>query len=340
MSSAVGQKVSVIMPTYDEAPFVEDCLVSVMDDVISEVLVVDGGSTDGTREIVNGLAARYPRLRLIDNPRRTAASAMNIGLANATGDIVVRLDAHSVYPPGYVARLTSVLRERDADVTGGVIVAAPRKATAFGRAVAASLVNRWVMGNTGFRVGGGDVRAVDTVPFGCWRAETLRRAGGYNEALTRSQDYDLSQRLHEMGATILLVPDVLIEYKARSGVWENVRYNFWNGYWVGHPLAASGVRFSARHLVPAVACLGGAALVGACAVLASPVPLMLAAPYGLVLLAAAVAARDQSPAVVALMPLVTAGTHVLHGLGTLWGLVKGALARGPSARVRMEPTGR
>jgi glycosyltransferase involved in cell wall biosynthesis len=332
VSSVVLTGITVIVPTYNEADFIEDCLSSMMDDLVTEVLVVDGGSSDGTREIVKGLTVRYPSLRLLDNPRRTTASAMNIGLETATGDVIVRLDAHSLYPPGYIARLTGVLQEHEADVTGGVWDAVPRKATVFGRAIAASLVNKWVMGNAGFRVGGGEVRAVDTVPFGCWRADTLRRAGGYNEDLARSQDYDLVQRLRSMGAKILLVPDVTIKYKARSGVWENVKYTFWNGYWVGHPVAAWGVKFSTRHLVPAGACLAGAALLGVCAVLASPWPLMLASPYGIVLLAAAVEARDRPAPVVALMPLVAAGTHVLYGLGTLWGLVKGVLARVAAGR--------
>lgn len=327
MTSGRAGEITVIVPTYNEGLYVEDCVASVMDDAIGEVLVVDGGSTDGTRDAVTRLMARYPEVRLLDNPRRTAASAMNIGLAAAAGDIIVRLDAHSVYPEGYIRRLTSVLRDRGADVTGGVIVAAARRPTAFGRAVAASLVNRWVMGNTGFRVGGGDIRPVDTVPFGCWRTTTLRRAGGYNEELFRSQDYDLSQRLQAMGATILLVPDVVIEYKARSGVWENVRYNFWNGFWVGYPLAGWHVRFSARHLVPGVACLGGLLLVGTSWAVGSARPLLPALAYGVVLVMSAFEARRSGAAVVALMPFVTAGTHLLHGAGMLWGLLRGAAGR-------------
>jgi glycosyltransferase involved in cell wall biosynthesis len=327
--------VTLIMPTYNEARFVAQCLESVVEDGHTQVLVVDGGSTDATRDIVTALMPRMPGLRLLDNPQRTAATAMNLGLAHATGEVIVRIDAHSVYPPGYVQRLKAALEEHSADVSGGVVVSIPRTGTVFGRAVAASLTNPWVMGNAGFRLGGGQVRVVDTVPFGCWRAETLRRAGGYNEELHRSQDYDLSQRLKQLGAKIVLVPDVVIEYQARSQLGENVRYQFWNGFWVGYPMVANGVRFAARHLAPAVATVLGVVVLGASAVLVSPWPLLLVAPYLVILVLSGVAAADKGLAVALHLPLVTAATHVLYGLGTLYGLWKGAIvrfARGPRTR--------
>lgn len=319
--------VSVIVPTYNEADFIENCLLSVIVDPLMDVLVVDGGSTDATRTIVQNLTPRFPGLRLIANPRRTAASAMNLGLSLADGEVIVRLDAHSVYPPDYVRRLTAALHDNDADVSGGVWVARARRRTVFGLAMAASITNPWVMGNTGYRVGGGGVRVVDTVPFGCWRASVLRRAGGYNEELSRSQDYDLSQRLTRLGAKIILVPDVVIEYQARSGIWENIRYAFFNGYWIGYPAVATGVRFAARHLVAGAACLVGLAVLVAWWISGTPWVLLIAAPYLIVLAGSAVSAARQGPAVALTLPVVTAATHVLYGFGTLYGLGMGAVAR-------------
>jgi glycosyltransferase involved in cell wall biosynthesis len=327
VSAPPAGTVTVIMPTYNEASLVAECLTSVIEDPSLEVLVVDGGSTDATRDIVTRLMPRFPGLRLLDNPRRTAASAMNLGLAHATGRIIVRLDAHSVYPPGYVRRLTAALDEHGADVAGGVILSVPRRQTAFGRAVAASLTNRWVMGNTSFRVGGGEVRVVDTVPFGCWRADTLRQAGGFNESLHRSQDYDLSQRLKRTGAKIILIPDVLIEYHARSGMYENVRYNYWNGYWVGYPVVAAGVRFAVRHFVAASACVLAVALVVVSLLVSSPWPLLLGAPYLVVLAMSAAAAARAGLAVALWLPPITFATHLLYGLGTFHGLGAGLVER-------------
>jgi hypothetical protein len=264
---------------------------------------------------------------------------MNIGLAAATGEILVRLDAHSVYPPGYVRRLTAALRDHGADVSGGVCVARARTGTVLGRAIAAAVSNRWVMGNAGYRVGGGDVRVVDTVPFGCWHAETLRRVGGYNEELLRSQDYDLSQRLKKAGARIVLIPNVVIEYYARSGLWENIRYNFYNGYWIGYPMVSAGVRFSARHLVPGAACLLGGLLVAASVVMSSAWPLLLAAPYLIVLVMSGLASAREGLAVAACLPPITVATHVLYGSGTLYGFLKGGLGRLQRRSRRERPAG-
>ena len=327
-------RVSLVMPVYNEEGFIEACLTSVVEDPETEVLVVDGGSTDRTRDVVRALMPRLPGVRLLDNPGRTAASGMNIGIAAATGEYIVRLDAHSVYPPGYVRRLVAALAEHRADVSGGIIVPVPRRGTWFGRAVAASLTNRWVMGNAGFRLGGGEVRVVDTVPFGCWRADVLRRSGGYNEDLHRSQDYDLARRAAALGAKIILVPDVVISYRARSGLTENIRYTFWNGYWVGYPMVACRVRFAARHLVPAAACVAGAPLLAAGAASSSGWPLLPAAPYLAILVLSGLTAAREGPAVAALLPLITAGTHVLYGLGTLYGIIRGAPARLSALRVR------
>jgi glycosyltransferase involved in cell wall biosynthesis len=327
MTAGSALSATVIVPTYNEERFIEQCLLSVVEDPGMQVLVVDGGSTDATRDRIRTLMPRLPGLRLIDNPRRTAASAMNLGLTHATGEVIVRLDAHSVYPDGYLRRLIAALEQYGADVCGGTWVTEARRPTAFGRAVAASLTNRWVMGNGDYRNGGGEVRVVDTVPFGCWRAGTLREAGGYNEELIRSQDYDLSRRLGARGARIVLLPDVVIRYQARSGVGENIRYTFFNGYWVGYPLVASGVSFAARHLAPATACLGGLVLLATTALTAEPMLLWLAAPYLMVPVLAAVEAAAAGPAVVLLLPVITAATHVLYGFGTLYGMVRGVLAR-------------
>ena len=125
---------------------------------------------------------------------------------------------------------------------------------------------------------------------------------------------------------MIMLPDVVVEYQARSGVLENVRYAFWNGYWVGYPMFAARVRFALRHLTPAAACLLGLVLIGAAGLTASWWPLALASPYLAVLALSAAAARREGLAVSLYLPLVTVGTHALYGLGTLYGAFCGFLA--------------
>src|SRR5206468_499009 len=127
--------VSVVLPTLNERAFIRDCLDSLLAQdypALTEILVCDGGSTDGTRELVK--VAPSP-VALLDNPRVTAAAAMNVGIAAAGGEVVCRADAHTLYAPDYVSRCVAVLLETGADNVGGRMV--PVGTTAFGRAVAA-----------------------------------------------------------------------------------------------------------------------------------------------------------------------------------------------------------
>ncbi|HYF45851.1 MAG TPA: glycosyltransferase, partial [Acidimicrobiales bacterium] len=126
--------VSVVLPTLNERGYVTDCLTSLLAQdypSIDEILVVDGGSDDGTTEIAASFGAP---VRVVDNPRVTAAAAMNVGLCEAANDLIVRVDAHTVYAPDYVRRSIEALDESGADVVGGAM--RPVGVTAFGRAVA------------------------------------------------------------------------------------------------------------------------------------------------------------------------------------------------------------
>src|SRR5687768_9453472 len=116
--------ISVLVPCYNEAGFIGPCLESVLDPFVlanTEVLVIDGMSQDGTRDVVAQLEKRYPVVRLLDNPGRLQSHGMNVGLAAARGRIIVRLDAHSTYPPGYVETCVRLLERTDAANVGGVM---------------------------------------------------------------------------------------------------------------------------------------------------------------------------------------------------------------------------
>ncbi|MEI2699824.1 MAG: glycosyltransferase [Microthrixaceae bacterium] len=135
MTAAVPPTVSILLPTLQEHDHIRECLDSLTaqnDDRVIELLVLDGGSTDGTREIVDNYGGV---VRLIDNPRVTAAGAMNRGIEVASGEIIVRADAHTIYAADYVRRCVDLLLESGADNVGGPMRAVGK--TDFGRAVAA-----------------------------------------------------------------------------------------------------------------------------------------------------------------------------------------------------------
>lgn len=213
--SVAEPTVSIILPTLNERHFIRDCLDSLLAQdypAIAEILVVDGGSTDGTRQIVEG---EVRPVRLLDNPRVTAAAAMNVGIGAAKGDIVCRADAHTLYDADYVRRCVSVLEETGAANVGGAM--RPVGTSSFGRAVAAVTTSPLGVGPGKFHYSRRR-EIVDTVYLGCWRRSTLEAVGGYDESRLQwaAEDQELNFRLRKSGGTIVIDPSIRSVYFPRD----------------------------------------------------------------------------------------------------------------------------
>lgn len=213
--SGVATPVTIVLPTLQERAAITDCLDSLLAQDhpnVVEVLVVDGGSTDGTRELV---ARRGHPVRLVDNPRVTAAAAMNVGLAEAGTDVVVRADAHTVYARDYVRRCVEVLEQSGADVVGGPMRAVGT--TAFGRAVAAVTSSPVGVGPGRFHYAT-EPLDVETVYLGTYRREVVHEVGGYDETDLQwaAEDQELNYRLRLAGRRIRLDPSIRSWYFPRQ----------------------------------------------------------------------------------------------------------------------------
>lgn len=207
--------VSIVLPTLNERDYIYDCICSLAGQdypTVSEILVIDGGSSDGTREIAERWGGK---VRLIDNPRVTAAAAMNIGIQAATGDYVVRADAHTLYAPDYVSRCITNHRSRAVDNVGGVM--RPVGTTRFGRAVAAVTQSRFGVGPGAFHYTNTPQEA-DTVYLGSWRRKTLVDLGGYDESALQwaAEDQECNLRLRQRGGIIWIDPQIKSWYFPRE----------------------------------------------------------------------------------------------------------------------------
>lgn len=213
---------SVICPIYNEERYIGKCIESILkqdypkDDL--EVIFVDGLSTDKTREIVEQYAISYPYIRLIDNPKRIVPPAMNIGIRASKGDIIIRLDAHAIFPDNYFSELVHYLINLKADNVGGVCRTLPINDSIVCKSIASVLSSRFGMGNSHFRIGATDIMEVDTVPFGCFRRELFDRIGYFDEELTRNQDDEFNGRIIKNGGKIYLLPFLTIDYYARDTI--------------------------------------------------------------------------------------------------------------------------
>ena len=214
--------VSVVLPCRKEQQYIGRCLDSILVGEYPierlEILVVDGMSEDGTRAIVEEYARRHSTIRLISNPKRTVPAAINLGIAQATGELILRMDAHVEYPADYISSLVRWLLGTGADNVGGACVTMPANQSATARAIAAALSHFFGIGNGDFRLGTGEPRWVDTVPFGCFRRDVFDRFGRFDEDLVRNQDDEFNHRLIRAGGRVLLIPSIRSRYYARASL--------------------------------------------------------------------------------------------------------------------------
>jgi succinoglycan biosynthesis protein ExoA len=194
-----------------------------------EVLVVDGMSDDGTRDVVGEYAGRDSRVKLLDNPGRFAGDAMNVGVAAARGDLIARLDAHGTVPPEYLREAAAVLAERpEVWAVGG-----PMTRTGIddnSRLVAAITSSDFATGNAGKRCGDYE-GAVDAVAFPLWRRDVFARVGPFDEAFIRNQDDDFDMRLRRAGGIVFQTPRLRVRYFVRGTPARLLRQYFQYGAW-------------------------------------------------------------------------------------------------------------
>lgn len=214
--------VSIICPVFNEEKFIERCINSILGQdypkELMEVLYVDGMSTDRTRSIIMGCVEKYTFIRLLDNPSRIVSPALNIGILNSAGDVIIRLDGHCSYPSNYISRLVHELYYFKADNVGAVLNTLPAYDTSICRAIAIGMSHRFGVGNSLCRVGADKVVQTDTVPFGCFKRNIFDKIGLFDLDLIRNQDDEFNARIIKNGGKIFLIPDLVVNYYARDKI--------------------------------------------------------------------------------------------------------------------------
>ncbi len=319
----------MLVPVFNEERFIEESVAAMCRqrfDGSLEFLFADGRSTDRTREILESLSARDPRIRVFDNPNRSVSSGLNVALRHARGRYVVRMDAHTEYRDDYVAIGVRRLERGDTRWVSGPQV--PRGVGPVSRAVALALSSP--LGRGGSRKWGGDGAQtagegdLDWGVFdGVWERVTLLGYGGWDERWPRNSDSEMAGRFLARGERLLCVAAMGASYVPRdslSGLW---RQYLGYGRYRAKTAARHPHTMRASHLLaPAIVLDAGLAALG-------PRPLRRAARRGLMLYAGALGyaglralPRGESPADGALVPVVLSIMHFAHGLGMLSGSIR------------------
>jgi glycosyltransferase involved in cell wall biosynthesis len=314
---------SVLVPVLDEAAHIRDCVAAMRAQELDEdyeLLFLDGGSTDGTRELLVELAAADERIRVLDNPARTVPHALNIGLREARGAVVVRMDAHTLYPPRYLADGLERLRRGDVVWVSGPQL--PHGVDAGTRRIALALSTRLGTGGAAYRhEATGETEAASGFT-GLFDRGFIEQLGGWDEAWPANQDAELAARVRKAGGRIVILPALGAQYVPRGSLKALARQYRRYGVYRAKTCARHPQTIELRHGLPPALVLTAVAAalpLGRARVVSRAVMAL----YGAVLLATAVAAgRRAPPRDAAALPAVFATMHAAWGAGFLAGCAR------------------
>lgn len=324
------KKLTVICPIYQENKFIDSCIQSIIEQDVPkdnlEVFFIDGMSTDGTREKVLDYSKDYKYISLLDNPNKVVPYALNIGLENATGDVVIRIDGHCEYPRNYFSYLSKKLFELDADNVGALWNTLPAQESAICYAIAIGSSHKFGVGASLHKVGSKEIIETDTVPFGCYRREVFDKIGIFDKELIRNQDDEFNGRLINNGGKIYLIPELVINYKARNTFPKMMKMYYQYGLFKPLVNKKLGKPATVRQFFPLLFLLG--IFIGGALSIVSPlicivytVVLILYFMLGIIV-GMNKAIQYHYPSLCILMPLTFLLIHLSYGYGYFIGIIK------------------
>ncbi len=211
--------VSVIVAMRNEEAFIGKCLTSLAEQDypadLLEVIVIDGRSTDCSRDIVSAMKADLPNLRLLDNEKKVAPVAFNIGVNNAQGEVLTIISAHCYLASDYISRCMEYLAKTGAECVGGPIESIGETPTA--RAIALAMSSPFGVGDALFRYSRRE-DYVDTLAFGAYRRDVFDRVGLFDEKLVGNEDDEFNYRLRRDGGKLFLTSAIKSFYYTRASL--------------------------------------------------------------------------------------------------------------------------
>jgi GT2 family glycosyltransferase len=197
--------------------------------------------------------SKFPLIKIFQNPKKVFPAAVNIGIKESHGDLILIMGAHAQYDKEYITKCVANSIKYNADNIGGILITQAQNETFIGNIITSALSSRFGVGNATFRTGSDKIMEVDTVFGGCYKRDVFNRIGLFNEKLISTSDYEFNKRLRRSGGKIILVPDIKATYFTRATIKFFLINNFRNGFWSLYPIAfVNYIPVSLRHLVPLI----------------------------------------------------------------------------------------
>lgn len=330
--NTMSPRVSLIIPCYNEAARIDDLLRAIVAQTYPlqdlEVIFADGLSTDETREKITSFAQTHvqPEIRILDNPKKIIPAALNLAIRAARGELIVRMDAHTLPAPNYVALSVSAFDEGRGQDIGGVIDVAPSRASWMGRSIAVAVRHPLGVGDARYRWAKEPCYA-DTVAFGLYERSIFEKIGYYDESLLVNEDYELNARLRASGGKIWIDPAIRSTYYSRPDLGSLARQYFTYGFYKYRMLQQHPRTLRWRQALPPLFVFGLLMLLLLTAFWHPAAWLFLAVIllYLFILMAGSIqeAIRQRAPLLLIGIPLAIMTMHLSWGCGFWWSILSG-----------------
>lgn len=314
---------SIIIPSYNEELYIKSCLESLLNCKTSpddfEIIVIDGGSTDTTRDIVHAHIAKAPNIKIIDNPKTKQVFALNIGIQAARGVYIVRCDAHSEYPKDYAETLVEYLMSAKPPLlnVGTTYITTNKNSGIFASSIKTAMSNPFGVGISHRSIEITKPTEVDTVLFGAWRKSTFEKVGDFDVNFIRGQDYEHNIRIKQAGGTVVQIPSTPFQYNTRDSLNKFSRMIFQYAYCKPIILKKHGTLPPIRAVIPS------AFLINLPLSLVSTTSLYLSGTYFLISALVSmkcVLKKEVKLYEHPLLMLTFLTGHISHGAGTIKGM--------------------
>lgn len=330
----MNYEVAIVIPTLNEERFISRCLNSIIKQTYEfekmDVMIIDGGSNDKTKDIVAEYQKSHQNIRFIENKKKIQSVAFNIGFKKSTAPYIIRLDAHAEYDSKYISLCIENLKqdEKRGNV-GGRWNILPFNQSLWAQTNAILNHSRFGIGGAAFRVSN-EAHNTDSVPFGAFPRKIIEKIGGMREDLPRGEDNEYNSRIRKAGYKIFFDPNIISSYFARPTLGASCKQMYANGNSIGYLYYIDREAIGIRHLVPLLFVVSGLFSI-IISVLWSPFCYVFCGGLALYIIADAIAsimgAKDNVKCTLPLFILFFC-VHVSYGMGTIAGLIKGLKTKG------------
>lgn len=330
----MNYEVAIIIPTLNEERFISRCLNSIIKQTYEfekmDVMIIDGGSNDKTKDIVAEYQKSHQNIRFIENKKKIQSVAFNIGIKKSTAPYIIRLDAHAEYDSEYIYLCIKNLKDdKKRGNVGGRCNILPFNQSVWAQTNAILNHSRFGIGGAAFRVSN-EAHNTDSVPFGAFPRKIIEKIGGMREDLPRGEDNEYNSRIRKAGYKIFFDPNIISSYFARPTLGASCKQMYANGNSIGYLCYIDREAIGIRHLIPLLFVVSGLFSI-IISVLWSPFCYVFCGGLALYLIADAMAsimgAKDNVKCTLPLFILFFC-VHVSYGMGTIAGLIKGLKTKG------------